>query len=279
MPQYQTYPSKPSPDAGDIFLILDPADLTDSSEGTTKRTTVGAVAGHGHSGFSVTLGQYLDTASLQASVDALVAISYTPPTITLTASPAPTLREKGDPVATVALVAVTLRRSDALSAVAFYRDGVLLGNVAEPQAQGGMETFTDNGAFSDTVTYTATASDGTATVTSDAVSYRFVYPYYFGVGAADLTAVQVAGLTKAIIAQAPSKAVTTSPSGEVFYFAYPAAYGALSSITDTNGFETLADYTQRSATITGLDGTAQAYFIYEFNQPTSQTLFTNTYTL
>ena len=74
-----------------------------------------------------------------------------------------------------------------------------------------------------------------------------------------------------------NKTTTTSPSSEVYYFAYPSSYGSLTSILDTNGFETLSDYTKRTENITGLDASSQEYFIYEFNNLTTQTDFNNTY--
>lgn len=278
MPQYQTYLSKDTPAADDILLILDTSDYSDGSTGTTKSTRVGAIAGHGHLGYSASLRQWVDTASLQASVDLLMAISYAAPSISLGVAPAPTLREKGDTVTSVALTAVIGKRSNDITAVAFFRNDIQIDAVATPQAGGGSETYTDNADFSDTTTYTATASDGTSQTQANTITYPFVYPYYYGVGMAGLADAQINTLTKAIIAQSPAVAVTTQPSGQVFYFAYPASYGPLTSILDANGFETLSDYNQRTASVTGLDGTAQSYRVYESKYPTTTPgNFTNTY--
>ena len=89
-----------------------------------------------------------------------------------------------------------------------------------------------------------------------------------GAGAAGLSASSVAGLTKRVITSTASRTESiTASNSNVFYFAYPASYGALTSILDINGFETFPDWTLRTENITGLDGNAVSYRIYEFNNP------------
>ena len=44
--------------------------------------------------------------------------------------------------------------------------------------------------------------------------------------------------------------------------AYPKAHGVLKSILDPNNFETIGDYARSEVSVTGLDGTAQAYYVY-----------------
>jgi hypothetical protein len=103
---------------------------------------------------------------------------------------------------------------------------------------------------------------------SASASFTFVYPYYYGPGAVGLTAAAVAGLTKDIRTSTASlNRVFTATAGQVYYFAYLASYGALTSILDENGFETIGDWTLRTEDITGLDATAQSYRIYEFDNP------------
>jgi hypothetical protein len=45
-------------------------------------------------------------------------------------------------------------------------------------------------------------------------------------------------------------------------FAYPKAHGVLKSILDPNNFETIGNYTRSEVSVTGLDGTAQTYYVY-----------------
>ena len=130
-----------------------------------------------------------------------------------------------------------------------------------------MTTFSDTTSFIGQVDDVADNGNGPSTANSNTVTYSFVYPYYFGFGDPGLTASQVAALTKDVIASTASKTVTFNPNvgGKKFYFAYPASYGALTSILDVNNFETIGDWTLTTTNITGLDTTAQSYRIYSFN--------------
>lgn len=106
-------------------------------------------------------------------------------------------------------------------------------------------------------------------------------PFYYGVGAKGLTVSSIQQLTKSITAKS-NKTFSFSPSSQVYYFAYPASYGQLISILDTNGFEIINDFTRRTETFT-LNGTyfknptSVSYYVYEFNNLTTQTNFNITF--
>ena len=125
--------------------------------------------------------------------------------------------------------------------------------------------------FSDTITFTVavtdeTTVDGGPTTVSANLTYNFVYSYYYGAAAPGRTAAQVAALTKDVInSNANLTRNFTTANGDVYYFAYPAAYGALTSIKDVNNFEVLPSFTRRTENITGLDGNPVSYYIYEGN--------------
>lgn len=97
-------------------------------------------------------------------------------------------------------------------------------------------------------------------------------PFYYGVGAQGLTVAQVQALTKTIVGKS-TKVYSFSPSSQVLYFAYPASYGSLTSIKDSNGYETISDWTQRSLSFTNnppnYKGITVSYYVYEFNNLTS----------
>jgi hypothetical protein len=57
-------------------------------------------------------------------------------------------------------------------------------------------------------------------------------------------------------------------------FAYPAAHGALKSIIDPNGYETISGYTRTEISITGLDSSAQNYYVYKSNDAATSSGFT-----
>ena len=203
---------------------------------------------------------------------------YQGPLVSLAILPAAGLREFGDTVTSPVLTPTTTRRSNPITTLTLSRSVVgVISTYATPNPAGATEApYTDTGTpVGVNTTYTATVGDGTSTSTATR-TYSFCYPYYYGVGAPGLSGAAIAGLTKVIQLQA-NTLTTTSPSTQVSYFAYPAAYPNLSSILDQSGFETIADYTLRTVSITGLDGTSQSYKVYEFNNLTTQTAFRNTY--
>lgn len=103
-------------------------------------------------------------------------------------------------------------------------------------------------------------------------------PYYYGVGIQGLTVAQIQALTKQVVNKS-NKDYVFNPTNEVYYFAYPKSYGLLTSILDTNNFETIADWTVTTKSFTNnspdYEGTTMDYYVYEFNNPTTQTNFTN----
>lgn len=220
-------------------------------------------------GFSTRFSENFDTNTLYEAVMQILQITYAGPLISMSGSPTNSLREKGTVVASVALTGNTTKRTDPITAVRFYRNGVLIYTDPAPSADGSVDSqYTDSTPFSDTLTFSGEVDDGTTTGTGS-LTYTFVYPYYYGADVPGLTAAQVGtDLTKSVIASTSSvnPSFTTS-NGDVYYFAYPASYGALSSILDENNFETIGDWTLTTANITGLDGNPVSYRIYEFNNP------------
>lgn len=225
-------------------------------------------AGIAYSGWSLRFNEAFTSTSLDDTLLKILILSYAAPTITLSCSPSQAVREKGTSVAAVTMSATTVKKSDNITAVTHFRNGVLVDTEAAPSASGGVETFTESTPFTDTMTFFSKVFDGTTLVQSNTVTYSYVYPYYSGADVPGITAAAVAALTKAVTASSSSvnKSFTTS-NGDVYYFAYPASYGALTSIKDENNFETIGDWTLRTENITGLDASAVSYRIYEFNNP------------
>lgn len=203
---------------------------------------------------------------------------YSGPTVSLAISPAAGLREFGDNVTNPVLTPTTTRSSNPITTLTLSRSGVgTIYSYPTPNPAGGTEApYTDSSApVTANTTYTATVGDGTSTGTATR-TYSFCYPYYYGVGAPGLSGAAIGGVTKIIQLQANTSTIT-SPTSQVYYFAYPASYPNLTSILDQSGFETIADYTLRTVSIVGLDGTSQSYKVYEFNNLTTQVAFRNTY--
>jgi hypothetical protein len=45
-------------------------------------------------------------------------------------------------------------------------------------------------------------------------------------------------------------------------FAYPKAHGNLTKIVDPNNFDITGSFTKHEVSVTGLDGSSQAYYVY-----------------
>ena len=234
------------------------------------------------SGFSQRFSEAFNSAGLRDTLEKILEIGYVAPLVSLSGS-SNIVREKGDTVSSITLSASVTRQSDPIARIRFFQGATLINDLNPPANTGtGISTYVYSVPFSDVTSFSAIVTDNGATggptnVNSNTVTYNFVYPYYSGAAAPGLSAAGVGALTKDIrVSTASLNKVFTSSAGDVFYFAYPASYGALSSILDENGFETFGDWTLRTENITGLDGNPVSYRIYEFNNPV--VAFTTNYT-
>jgi hypothetical protein len=224
-------------------------------------------------GFSSRFGGLFSSVGLRDTIDKIIAITYTGPGVSLSASGSGTVREKGTAVTSVNLSATVTKRSNPIGSVVFKKDGATIYTVPAPNPLGGVENYTWTGSFTDNTTFSVEVTDtlvsGTGpTTASSSQAFTYVYPYFNGAGAVGLAVAAIQALTKSVIVSTATLVRTmTATAGQVFYFAYPQSYGVLTSILDVNNFETLPDWTRTTRSFTGLDGTPQNYYVYEFNNP------------
>ena len=101
------------------------------------------------------------------------------------------------------------------------------------------------------------------------------YPYYYGAEASSATPTEIQALSMDLSAK-EDKSYSFTLTAKVYYVAYPAYYGNLTSILDNNEFETLPGWLTRTEMFTvGADEVS--YLIYEFRHITTQVGFTNTF--
>lgn len=228
-----------------------------------------------YEGYSSRFSATVSLAGLKDVLDYIMAITYLGPLIASFSGSSNSLREKGTSVSGITLTVNVTKRSNLIAQIVFKQSGTAFETLAPPVQTGSGATassiavtpFSDNMTFSVEVTDAVVGPDGGNTVTSS-TTYSFVYPYYYGADVPGLTPSQVAALTKVVTSENTNynRSFTTA-NGDVYYFAYPAAYGNLTSILDENGFETFSSWTKTTANITGLDTTAVSYNIYESNNP------------
>jgi hypothetical protein len=184
-----------------------------------------------------------------------------------TASPNGGTYEKGE-TKTITSVSISVtKKSEAITSVALYNGSTLIEEkTGDAVKNGGTFTFSDLSVVVPTngnqltVKVTDAAGKSYEKKTS---SMTFVYPYYMGTCAAGTTIDEtlVESLTKKIESKGNKSNSFTVSDGHMV-FAYPKAHGVLKSILDPNNFETIGNYTRSEVSVTGLDGTAQTYYVY-----------------
>ncbi len=201
------------------------------------------------------------------------------PMITLATDPVGGLRETGNAITSVDLTPTTTAGSLPILTLTLTGTDGFFYNYPTPNPAGGTEpTQTDNTGFSTNNSYTAMVSDGAHSGTAT-VNFTFASVYYYGSAnhGLDISA-DGGGLTKLLIGNTPSMSQVFNPVfPQVYYFAYPDSYPALTSILDTNGFETIDDWTVSTVSVTNSFGAVIDYRQYEFNNPTTTVNFTNTF--
>lgn len=193
---------------------------------------------------------------------------YVEPTLgSATASPNGGTYEKGV-TKTITSVSISVtKKSELITSVALYNGSTLIEEkTGDAVKNGGTITFSNVNVEVPTngnqLTVKVTdAADKTYSKSTTAMT--FVYPYYMGSCAAG-TAINedlVESLSKKIESKGNKSNSYTVSDGHMV-FAYPKAHGVLKSILDPNNFETIGNYTRSEVSVTGLDGTAQAYYVY-----------------
>ncbi|MEO8837533.1 MAG: hypothetical protein ABI351_02345 [Herbaspirillum sp.] len=254
-----------------INLISPAALISGASSGVSSiDTQIGALVYTG-SGFSARFGGEFDYTSLRDCLAKIINYQYTAPTISLSSDVSTGPWEQGYAITAINFSSSITKKSDPISDVKFYEGATLLQDQTSGGAipSGGTSTYAWSGSITTTQAFSSVATDNGATggptsVTSSR-TFSYVYPYYYGAGAAGLSGAAIAALTKLVIGSTATVTEIITVSGsQVFYFAYPATIGNLTSILDVNGFETIGSWTKSTKSITGLDTTSQSYTCYEF---------------
>ena len=191
---------------------------------------------------------------------------YVAPTITATGTPNGGVFEKGDNKEITNVRAVVTKKSEAITKVEVFNGSVSLGiKEGDEVKAGGTFNFPVTVSVPSTnVVLTAKVTDAAnKTYNANTGTFNFVYPYYVGVVAEDavIDEALIEGLTKKVETKG-NKTIAYTCDNQKMVFAYPKAYGNLKSVIDPNNFDVTGTFTKQEVSITGLDGTAQAYYVY-----------------
>lgn len=182
-------------------------------------------------------------------------------------TPNSTVLEKGDDQTITAVSVKVTKKSKDITSVALYNGSTLIAEkTGDEVAKGGTFTFSGLSVAvpSTSVVLTVKVTDASGNVVSkNTAGWNFVYPYYIGVCGEDdeINEDLVEGLTKKVEVKG-NKTNSYTCDYQRMVFAYPKAHGVLKSILDANGFENITAFTRYEVSVTGLDGTAQTYYVY-----------------
>jgi hypothetical protein len=189
-----------------------------------------------------------------------------------TATPNGGTYEKGS-TKTITQVKITVtKKSEPITSVALYNGSELIEEkTGDAVKNGGTITFSnvnvdvpsEGNQLTVKVTY-PDASGNAKVVAKSTTALTFVYPYYKGVCAegAIIDETLVSGLTKVVEDKGNKTDWSYTCNNQCIVFAYPKAHNNLTKIVDPNNFDVTGSFTKHEVSVTGLDGTAQTYYVY-----------------
>ena len=147
-----------------------------------------------------------------------------------------------------------------------YEDVEALNRVGSSQITWDFNDYSIMGGSSATYQVDVLDSDGVTVSKTGVATPTWVYPYYYGVVEADITAskiteAQIEAMTKLIQAKG-TKNLTFTTTNQKAVIAYPASYGAIKKILDPNSFDVTNSFETSTVSITGKDNTAVTYNVY-----------------
>ena len=237
------------------------ATLQEEEEREIFRTTELTVSPMG----GIAAGTNLDGMTVKEILAKLL-YPYMAPTVAVYATPNGGIFEKGNKQTITNIRVVVTKKSEKITKLQILQGTTTLVNLTDT-------SVTDGGTFNYPVTIpvdsvnvqlTAKVTDTTGNIVSaNSAAFNFVYPYYIGVCGENnaVNEALIKSLNKRIEAKA-NKTITYTTNQQRMIFAYPKAYGNISKIIDPNNFDVTSTFTKQELTITGLDGTAQVYYVY-----------------
>ena len=197
-------------------------------------------------------------------------ISYSPPAITLTTSPATKLYDiVTESITAILLKVAVTKKTQNIKKIQYFVDSTLLHEETSGVEGGGSFSYqyTPATPIKTDVTFKATATDGKQTSTSTVI-IKFVGKSYYGVcdaSVSDPDETTIKGGTSVLKdTRTLNYTGITTNWGKVFY-AYPKSFGALTYIKDeVNNINYFDSFQRSEVTVDGID-----YWCYTLIQPTA----------
>ena len=190
---------------------------------------------------------------------------YVAPQVGANSNPNGGTFEKGNTQTVTRITANVTKKSEKISKVEFLDGGTVLETKAGAEVQnGGSISITTDIAVNSNKNFQVKVTDAANKVyTANTGNFNFVYPYYMGVCAENATIDEalVKRLTKKVEGKG-NKSHAFTCDFQRMVFAYPKSHGRLRQIIDPNNFDVTGTFGVQEVNITGLDGTAQTYYVY-----------------
>lgn len=190
---------------------------------------------------------------------------YVAPQVGANSNPNGGTFEKGNTQTVTRITANVTKKSEKISKVEFLDGGTVLETKAGAEVQnGGSISITTDIAVNSNKNFQVKVTDAANKVyTANTGNFNFVYPYYMGVCAENATIDEalVKRLTKKVEGKGNKSHAFTCDFQRIV-FAYPKSHGRLRQIIDPNNFDVTGTFGVQEVNITGLDGTAQTYYVY-----------------
>ena len=190
---------------------------------------------------------------------------YVAPQVGANSNPNGGTFEKGNTQTVTRITANVTKKSEKISKVEFLDGGTVLETKAGAEVQnGGSISITTDIAVNSNKNFQVKVTDAANKVyTANTGNFNFVYPYYMGVCAENATIDEalIKRLTKKVEGKG-NKSHAFTCDFQRMVFAYPKSHGRLRQIIDPNNFDVTGTFGVQEVNITGLDGTAQTYYVY-----------------
>ena len=244
--------------APDMTLYAKVADEEAREKFETDRLTVDPLGG-------IAAGADLNGLTVKEILAKLL-YPYVAPLVSATGTPNGGTYEKGDNKEITNVRVSVTKKSERIAKVEVFDGSTSLGiKEGDEVASGGTFNFIVSVPVNSVnKQLTAKVTDASNKVVSvNTGAFNFVYPYYVGIVAEDavIDEALVKGLEKKVEAKG-NKTIAYTCDNQRMVFAYPKAYGALKTVIDPNNFDVTGTFTKQEVSITGLDGTAQVYYVY-----------------
>ena len=174
-----------------------------------------------------------------------VHIKYLRPSVTISIFPNETVYEKGASITDLAIRSKTIKEDNPIKSTTFYINNTAV-FTKDTTSSGMYVTYTHKTAINTDAEIKVVLDDGiTNDTTSNIIKISFVDPMYVGLSSGTLN--------KLVILKGNYTYSNITCVNDNVVFKYPASYGDLNSILDTNGFENLNSFTKTTEIINSIN--------------------------